>query len=180
MVKKWRTFFGKIRKAASKCKKDLKEELTSWRRIVFNVVVHIVIHFIRKSRGSSRPLLRSSFRGGDTILNIPLVVKRYQLLGDCDSSLFQPEEMLTKRTGRRLGWLVLSLCLLVAGLVLSTSGLVIWSLTRRPADRYLVLLDAGSVHTSVYTYRSVARESSVPAIMSCQVLLLRALQRGRG
>ena len=67
--------------------------------------------------------------------------------------------MLNKRTGRRLGWVVLSLSLLVAGLVLSTSGLVSWSLTKRPADRFLVLLDAGSVHTSVYTYRSVARDA---------------------
>lgn len=54
--------------------------------------------------------------------------------------------------------MLLSLSLLVAGLVLTTSGLVSWSLTTRPADRYLVLLDAGSVHTSVYTYRSVARD----------------------
>ena len=53
---------------------------------------------------------------------------------------------------------MLSLSLLVAGLVLTTSGLVSWSLTTRPTDRYLVLLDAGSVHTSVYTYRSVVRD----------------------
>ena len=84
------------------------------------------------------------------------------------TSLFQPEEMLTKRTGRRWGWAVLSLCLLVSGLVLTTSGLVTWSLKSRPSDRYLVLLDAGSVHTSVYTYRSVSRESlqSQPVVMS--------------
>ena len=166
MVKKWRKFVGKIRKVASICKKGLKEEITSWRRTVFNVVVHIVIHLLRKSQGASRPLLRSSFRSGDTTLNCP--------------PLFQPEEMLTKRTGRRWGWVVLSLCLLVAGLGLTTSALVSWSLNSSPADRYLVLLDAGSVHTSVYTYRSVSRVHHPIHYTSyhvCQVLLLRASQR---
>ena len=73
MVKKWRNFFGKIRKVASKCKKDLKEEVTSWRRTVFNIVVQVVIHLLRKSQGTSRPLLRSSLRRGDTSLSFPLV-----------------------------------------------------------------------------------------------------------
>ena len=69
--------------------------------------------------------------------------------------MFQPQEMLPKKRTGRLGWVLLSRILLVVGLVLTSSGLASWSLTRRPADRYLVLLDAGSVHTSVYTYRSV-------------------------
>ena len=73
--------------------------------------------------------------------------------------MFQPEEMLTKKRTRRWGLVWLSLCLLLSGLVAATSGLVSWSLTSSPADRYLVLLDAGSVHTSVYTYRSVARDA---------------------
>ena len=73
MVKKWRKCFGKIRKAASQYKKDLKQEITSWRRTVFNIVVQIVIHVLRKSQGTSRPLLRSSLRRGDNILSFPLV-----------------------------------------------------------------------------------------------------------
>lgn len=64
-----------------------------------------------------------------------------------------PEEM-TKVSGvRRLSWLALSCCLLLTGLALTTSGLVCWSLHSPPQDRFLILLDAGSVHTSVYTYR---------------------------
>ena len=73
MVKKWRNFLGKIRKAASKYRKALKEEITSWRRTTFNIVVQVVIHLLRKSQGTSRPL-RSSARGGPTALSFPLVL----------------------------------------------------------------------------------------------------------
>ena len=54
---------------------------------------------------------------------------------------------------RRKVWLGLTSCLLLAGLVLATSGLVTWSLHTEREERFLILLDAGSVHTSVYTYR---------------------------
>ena len=67
---------------------------------------------------------------------------------------FQSPVMMTKSRGVGRGWVVvLSCCLLLAGLSLLTSGLVSWSLTSPPAERFLILLDAGSVHTSVYTYR---------------------------
>ena len=160
MVKKWRNFLGKIRKAASQYRKALKEEITSWRRTTFNIVVQVVIHLLRKSQGTSRPL-RSSARGGPTALSFPLVLTYWHtdiLRCSQSTSVFQPDQMTTKRRPRRWGWLFLSLFLLLSGLALTTFALVSWSLTSRPADRFLVLLDAGSVHTSVYTYRSESRD----------------------
>merc|ERR1719187_2265574 len=63
------------------------------------------------------------------------------------------EEMVKTRGVRRRVLLVATSCLLLAGLVLATSGLVTWSLHSEVGERFLILLDAGSVHTSVYTYR---------------------------
>ena len=84
-----------------------------------------------------------------------------------------------KGSSARGAWLGLSCSLLVVGLVLATSGLVSWSLTGPPGERYVVVLDAGSVHTSVYTYRSVAELCSQSDVSLVQVLLPRAGERHR-
>ena len=60
-------------------------------------------------------------------------------------------------------WLLSSALLLTVCLVTALSCLLA-SLLSKPDIRFLVLLDAGSVHTSVYTYRSVM------ALMRCILL----------
>ena len=66
MVKKWKNLLGKIKRVASKCRKDLKEELKSWRRIFFNVLVQLLIGILRKSPRTSRPRLTSPLSTGDS------------------------------------------------------------------------------------------------------------------
>jgi len=53
------------------------------------------------------------------------------------------------------GWLGVSTLLTCLALLLGLAGLTVWCLSLGlDPDQYLVLLDAGSVHTSVYTYRA--------------------------
>jgi len=56
---------------------------------------------------------------------------------------------------RGRGWLAVSILLSCLALLLGLAGLTVWCLSLGPdPEQYLVLLDAGSVHTSVYTYRA--------------------------
>jgi len=50
-------------------------------------------------------------------------------------------------------WHLVSLLCGLVCLLTSVGAVTAWCLLPAPPDRYLVLLDAGSVHTSVYTYR---------------------------
>jgi len=50
-------------------------------------------------------------------------------------------------------WHLVSLVLVLLSVLTCIGAVVAWCLYASPIDRYLVLLDAGSVHTSVYTYR---------------------------
>ena len=52
----------------------------------------------------------------------------------------------------RTRWSMTSLLLLTMSILSALSCLLVWVLSV-PDVRYLILLDAGSVHTSVYTYR---------------------------
>lgn len=56
-----------------------------------------------------------------------------------------------KKKTRRL-WTLTSVMLLTISVVTTLSCVLAWMLSA-PDVRYLILLDAGSVHTSVYTYR---------------------------
>ena len=58
-----------------------------------------------------------------------------------------------KKKTRRL-WTLTSVMLLTISVVTTLSCVLAWMLSA-PDVRYLILLDAGSVHTSVYTYRLV-------------------------
>jgi len=56
-------------------------------------------------------------------------------------------------TGQGCPWHLVSLICGLACLLTSAGVVIAWCLNTDPVDRYLVLLDAGSVHTSVFTYR---------------------------
>ena len=56
--------------------------------------------------------------------------------------------ILPASTGRKLA----AACCLTSLLLLSLA-LASWQLNTRATDWFLILIDAGSVHTSVYTYR---------------------------
>ena len=58
-----------------------------------------------------------------------------------------------KSRSRQCPWYMLSLTCGLVCLVTMVVSITAWSCSYGPPDRYLVLLDAGSVHTSVYTYR---------------------------
>ena len=60
--------------------------------------------------------------------------------------------MMTKQK-TRCRWMLTSLLLLTMFLVTTVSVLLAWVMSQPSQDKYLVLLDAGSVHTSVYTYK---------------------------
>ena len=153
MGKRWKSFLGKVKNVASKCKKELKREIRSWRRVFFNFLIEILIGVVRKSHGSSRPRLRSGPCVGDTVPTLTGVLLVTRSRPSNYFCLFQSEEMVKGGGLRRKVWLGLTSCLLLAGLVLATSGLVTWSLHTGREESFLILLDAGSVHTSVYTYR---------------------------
>jgi len=50
-------------------------------------------------------------------------------------------------------WHLASLVFVLLSVLTCIGAVVAWCLYSSPIDRYLVLMDAGSVHTSVYTYR---------------------------
>ena len=59
-----------------------------------------------------------------------------------------------KQRQSRSRWKLASMVLMSLSLVTIVSCLASWFLSGTSGhDRYLILLDAGSVHTSVYTYR---------------------------
>ena len=60
--------------------------------------------------------------------------------------------MATMKQKTRSRWRMTSLLLVTMSALTGLTCLLAWVL-RVPDVRYLVLLDAGSVHTSVYTYR---------------------------
>ena len=77
--------------------------------------------------------------------------------------MLQEQQMAAAGSAARGRWLLSSALLLTVCLVTALSCLLA-SLLSKPDIRFLVLLDAGSVHTSVYTYRSVM------ALMRCILL----------
>ena len=60
--------------------------------------------------------------------------------------------MASMKQKTRTRWSMTSLLLLTMSILTALSCLLVWVLSV-PDVRYLILLDAGSVHTSVYTYR---------------------------
>ena len=60
--------------------------------------------------------------------------------------------MATMKQQTRSRWRMTSLLLVTMSVLTGLTCVLAWVL-RVPDVRYLVLLDAGSVHTSVYTYR---------------------------
>ena len=68
--------------------------------------------------------------------------------------MFQSEEQVLKsKMKSSCRWMTGSLVLMLMFLVVTVSSVLAWVWSVPSHDRYLVLLDAGSVHTSVYTYR---------------------------
>jgi len=57
-----------------------------------------------------------------------------------------------KTRSKHFSWQLISCCGLLC-LVTFVASISAWSFSYGPPDRYLVLLDAGSVHTEIYTYR---------------------------
>jgi len=63
-------------------------------------------------------------------------------------------------------WHIITLTCGLLCLVTLVASITAWSYSYGPPDRYLVLLDAGSVHTSVYTYRYSYTEPDSPVSVS--------------
>jgi len=72
------------------------------------------------------------------------------------------EENEGKPSRRLCPWRMISLVCGLVCLLTMVCSITAWCLSYTPADRYLVLLDAGSVHTSVYTYRYSYPEPAGP------------------
>jgi len=70
-----------------------------------------------------------------------------------------------KSRSRQCPWYMLSLTCGLVCLVTMVVSITAWSCSYGPPDRYLVLLDAGSVHTSVYTYRYSYPEPAAPVMV---------------
>jgi len=59
-------------------------------------------------------------------------------------------------------WHLISFTCVLLCLITLVTSITAWSYSYGPPDRYLVLLDAGSVHTSVYTYKYSYTEPDIP------------------
>jgi len=68
-----------------------------------------------------------------------------------DSTTQSEEQMMQLKQRLGFRWMTGSIVLMVLFLVVTVTSILAWVLSTHA--RYLVLLDAGSVHTSVYTYR---------------------------
>jgi len=85
-----------------------------------------------------------------------------------DTLLFQCVELedQDKAAAKSFPWHIISLTCGLLCLVTLVAFITAWSYSYGPPDRYLVLLDAGSVHTSVYTYRYSYIEPDIPVSVS--------------
>ena len=157
MVGQVNKYVARIKKAIDVCEKSLKRELLSWRTISFNIVIRILVTLLSKAHSSrvSSSYARAPIPASSSFLRFLLVliienIRAFNFL------LMQAEENQTamKMNQTRSRWKLASLVLMSLSLVTIVSCLVSWFLGGSGHhERYLILLDAGSVHTSVYTYR---------------------------
>ena len=139
--KTWSKYFGKLGHFIKTLSSKLKKPWKKWNKHLFYIlginyrkcVGHLTTNHLlpRLSPGISCTL--PCLSPGITISN----------------SLSTPQGLVS----RWCPWHLVSLLCGLVCLLTSVGAVTAWCLLPAPPDRYLVLLDAGSVHTSVYTYR---------------------------
>jgi len=140
-------YLTKLRQLLKRKVTNLRERLKEWERKAITPKLSGFLRKLKNKAAGEEPI--------PSLIYLPRVTTNTRMMS-----------VQVKTRTKYFPWHLISLTCGLLCLITFFTSITAWCSSYGPPDRYLVLLDAGSVHTSVYTYKYSYTEPDIPVMVS--------------